>query len=203
MQNRYSEAPPKRKYLKNIANLWSFLQRYPVMRLNQFFLWMFLLGSVSAKAQDLRFTQWHASEAFVNPAFAGAYNTSRVMLNFRDQWPDMPQTFLSYRAAFDGYFDAIRSGVGAYLWQDNQGNDALEATHLGVQYMYQARILNDWALNLGMQVDYAQFRLNWNQLQFFDQIDLLYGFNDAVGNPNPTTEPTPTLLTDSYVDVGL
>jgi len=151
-------------------------------------------------AQDLRYSQWHASETTVNPAFAGAAVQPRIILNFRDQWPSMPQAYVSYRAAFDGYIDAIRSGIGVYIDQDNQGDGALQSTHFGLQYMYQARLGYNWALNFGMQIAYAQYKLNWQELQFLDQISVLYGFNDLAGNPNPTAEPVPSALTTGFVD---
>ncbi len=163
---------------------------------------MFLINFKFSSAQDLRFSQWHASETFVNPAFAGSYSQPRIILNFRDQWPDMPQTYISYRASYDGYLNAIRSGIGAYVCQDNQGDGALQTSAIGFQYMYQARLSENWALNFGIDMGFKQMRVNWTNLQFLDQIDLLYGFNDVLGNSNPTSEPTPESLSTSYFDIG-
>lgn len=155
-----------------------------------------------ARAQDLRYSQWHASQTSVNPAFAGAYGDLRVSLNFRDQWPDMPQSYISYRAAGDGYLEAIRSGLGVSIDQDVQGDGLLRSTQLGMCYMYQARLSHHWALNLGASLDYTQFRINWQDVQFYDQISLLTGFNDASGNPNPTGEMVPAGEFD-FMDVGI
>lgn len=178
----------------------SFSGNKNITRLTPVFLFLFSLVNLSA--QDLRYSQWHAAETTINPAFAGAYAQPRVILNFRDQWPNMPQTYVSYRAAFDGYLDAIRSGIGVYVDQDNQAEGVLQSTHIGLQYMYQARLGYNWALNFGMQVAYAQYRLNWQDLQFLDQIDLQYGFNDIAGNPNPSAEIAPGGLTTAFVDIG-
>lgn len=196
----FLKAPLKRKYPKNIANFLSFLTPKQNHLKNSFITGILLWTTLSAGAQDLHFSQWHASDNYLNPAFTGAYYQPRVVLNFRDQWPDLPQTYLSYRAAFDGYLDAIHSGVGAYIWQDDQGEGILKGTHMGAQYMYQARFSGNWALNMGTQFEYAQYRLNWNDLKFYDQIDLLFGFNDALGNPNATGEAVPPSLTTGYGD---
>lgn len=153
-------------------------------------------------SQDLRFSQWHASETFLNPAFAGAAGRPRVYLNFRDQWPDMPQTYVSYRAAFDMYLPSLHSGLGIFSSEDAQGNNVLTTTTAGIQYMYQARFNNTWALNTGLQFSYTQIQLNWYHLQFYDQINLLYGFNDAMGIPNSTSEIPPPDLSKGYFDMG-
>lgn len=163
-------------------------------------LWFTVLPQ--ALAQDLRYSQWHASQTTVNPAFAGAYGDARAVLNFRDQWPNMPQSYVSYRAAADGYVEAIRSGLGVSVDQDVQGDGLLRSTQVGMQYMYQARLSYDWALNIGASLDYTQFRINWQDVQFYDQISLLTGFNDAFGNPNPTGEAVPAGEFD-YMDVGM
>ncbi len=189
----------KRKYLKNIANFLTYLAGRR-LSLSNLISGILFASSFTASAQDLHFSQWHATESFINPAFAGAYYRPRVVLNFRDQWPTMPQTYLSYRASFDGYIDAIHSGVGAYVWEDDQGDGVIKSTHIGAQYMFQARFTEAWALNIGTQFEYAQFKLNWNDLQFYDQIDQLYGFNDVFGNPNPTGEAAPPTLTADYTD---
>ena len=63
------------------------------------------------QAQDLRFTQWHASDMVLNPAFAGAGAGGRFTANFRSQWPDMPQTYLSYRICYDQPISDVNSGL--------------------------------------------------------------------------------------------
>ena len=194
--------PLKRKYHKNIAIIPSFSVNTVYERLTIFFFLLFILNFSGLQAQDLRYGHWHASETMFNPAFTGSSGQPRVILNFRDQWPDMPQSYVSYRAAFDAYAEPIRSGVGLFINQDNQGDGVLQSTEIGAQYMYQARIAYSWALNFGMQFSYNQIRLNWQDLQFFDQINLLYGFNDVFGNPNPTAELTPGSLTQGYTDLG-
>jgi len=163
---------------------------------------LLFLSANHAGAQDLRFTQVHASETWLNPAFAGSYRDARLILNFRDQWPNMPQTYISYRAGFEDYIEKMRSGFGVSVFQDNQGDQTLKTTMVGLQYMYQAKFSDVLALNFGLELNYVQTRINWSNLQFYDQINMLYGFNDVFGNPNPTGEIVPGSLSDTHVDVG-
>lgn len=193
--------PLKRKYHKNIAIIPSFSGIVNLRVLTTCFLVLFT-SAHQLFAQDLKYGHWHAAETNYNPAFAGSSGQPRMILNFRDQWPVMPQSYVSYRAAFDGYVEPIRSGIGVYINQDNQGDGVLQSTDFGLQYMYQARLGYSWALNFGLQGSYQQYRLNWLDLQFLDQINLLYGFNDIFGNPNPSSEPVPDRLTTGFTDLG-
>ncbi|MBP9879369.1 MAG: PorP/SprF family type IX secretion system membrane protein [Chitinophagales bacterium] len=194
--------PLKRKYHKNIAIIPSFSGLIPIWLITTCLTILFSIKSQQVQAQDLKYGHWHAAETNYNPAFAGSSGQPRIILNFRDQWPVMPQAYVSYRAAFDAYIEPIRSGLGVYVNQDNQGDGVLQSTDIGMQYMYQARLGYSWALNFGMQFSYQQYRLNWLDLQFLDQINVLYGFNDIFGNPNPTGEPFPGSLTTDFVDLG-
>lgn len=157
----------------------------------------------AAQAQDLRYTQYHASDIYLNPAFAGSGSTPAITLNFRDQWPDMPQSFISYRVALSHPVDVLRSGIGVYVQQDNQGNGVLKSFKMGGQYMYQVRYSKKLAMNFGVDAGLVQQQLSWNDLQFYDQINYLTGFSDASGLPNPTNEPVPPSLNHSYFDMGL
>lgn len=126
-----------------------------------------------------------------------------ITLNFRDQWPDMPQTYLSYRIALSQPVNVLNSGVGAYVIQDNQANGILRTFRMGGQYMYQVRFSKKVAMNYGLDASLVQRSLAWEQLQFYDQINFLYGFSDAAGVPNPTQEPAPASTNKSYFDIGL
>lgn len=191
----------ERKYQKNIATSRSFKGQYSLLCITGLLLISFL-SAQKLSAQDLRYSQWHAAQTTVNPAFAGAFGRPRIILNFRDQWPMMPQSYVSYRAAMDAYVPKIRSGLGVTIDQDNQGDNLLQSTRFDMQYMYQARLGAEWALNFGLSLDYRQYRINWQDIQFYDQISLLTGFNDVSGNPNPTAEPAPGKNQVGFVDLG-
>jgi type IX secretion system PorP/SprF family membrane protein len=151
-------------------------------------------------AQDLRFTQFHASDTWVNPAFAGIKGQPRLEVNFRDQWPSIPQTYVSYRIAFDATLSEINSGVGLFITKDDEGQNVLKTMQMGVQYNYQLQLAKNLALNAGMQATYIQKSVDWNELQFYDQIDPIYGFTDASGNPNPTSQIQPANTKLTFTD---
>lgn len=152
------------------------------------------------EAQDLRFTQFHASDTWVNPAFSGIKGQARLEANFRDQWPSIPQTYVSYRIAFDALLYEVNSGVGLFISKDDEGQNVLNTLQMGVQYSYQLQLAKNLALSTGIQAAYVQKSVDWGALQFYDQIDPIYGFTDVAGNPNPTAQLPPADTKLTYPD---
>ncbi|MFT4523977.1 MAG: hypothetical protein ACI85F_000118, partial [Bacteroidia bacterium] len=72
--------------------------------LKQYFIALFTLvvvvGSVEESlAQDPQFTQFYANPLYLNPAFAGSKRCPRVVMNYRNQWPAISGTFVTYSAS--------------------------------------------------------------------------------------------------------
>ncbi|MBK6732234.1 MAG: PorP/SprF family type IX secretion system membrane protein [Bacteroidetes bacterium] len=198
-KDRIVKAFSKRRHVIHIA----FLYNKASARWIYLFFFYALITIHGVNAQDLRFTQYHASDTYLNPAFAGSAGDPGITINFRDQWPDMPQTYISYRVALSQPINVLSSGVGVYVIQDNQGNGVLKNFRMGGQYMYQLRFSKKLAMNFGVDASLVQRQLSWNDLQFYDQINFLTGFSDASGLPNPTNEPVPASLNKNFFDMGL
>jgi len=63
---------------------------------------LFSLGiSENLFAQDPEFTQFYANPLYLNPAFAGTARCPRVNLNYRNQWPAISGTYVTYSASYD------------------------------------------------------------------------------------------------------
>ncbi|MDP6908597.1 MAG: type IX secretion system membrane protein PorP/SprF, partial [Flavobacteriales bacterium] len=65
-----------------------------------------------AFAQDPQFTQFYANPLYLNPAFAGSKRCPRVIMNYRNQWPAISGTFVTYSASFDMDINALHGGLG-------------------------------------------------------------------------------------------
>ena len=63
------------------------------------------VASLQANAQDPAFSQFYANPLYLNPAFAGSDICPRMSLNFRDQWPGIGKTYVTYSASYDQYVD--------------------------------------------------------------------------------------------------
>ncbi|CCH52994.1 hypothetical protein BN8_02045 [Fibrisoma limi BUZ 3] len=82
--------------------------------------------SVTSHAQDPQFSQFYANPIYHNPAFAGGAGASRLILNYRNQWPALGANYQTVAASFDTYIapDRGRIGIGwgGQAIHDRQGN---------------------------------------------------------------------------------
>ncbi len=153
----------------------------------------FLLVSGVAMAQDPEFTQFYANPLYLNPAFAGSAHCPRVNLNYRNQWPALTGTFVTYSASYDQHFDGISGGLGLLVLNDKAGEGTLTTTNMSLIYAYQLNVTREFSIRMGMQGTYAQKKVDWDKLTFGDMIDPRYGFI------YPTTEIRPE-TTKSFWD---
>ena len=159
-----------------------------------FFAIFLFLGEKQGFAQDPEFSQFYANPLYLNPAFAGANICPRIILNYRNQWPSISGTFVTYDASFDQHIDKIGGGVGIMFLGDRQGEGVINTYNISAIYSYRLELSRKWALKAGLQATYAQKSLDWDKLTFGDQIHPKYGF---VFN---TAEQKPGSLTKGYVD---
>ncbi len=159
-----------------------------------FFAIFLLLGEKQVFAQDPEFSQFYANPLYLNPAFAGASVCPRIILNYRNQWPSISGTFVTYDASFDQHIDKIAGGVGVMFMGDRQGEGVINTYNLSAMYSYRLDLSRKWALKAALQATYAQKSLDWDKLSFGDQIHPRYGF---VFN---SSETKPGSLTKGYAD---
>lgn len=130
----------------------------------------------NAMAQDPQFTQFYANPTYLNPAFAGTARCPRISLNYRNQWPNLSGTYVTYAASYDQHIDAISGGIGINVMQDDQARGTLKTTAVNVMYSYLLPITREFSLKLGLQAGYFQKALDRNKLNFGDMIDYRRGF---------------------------
>lgn len=130
----------------------------------------------SAKAQDPQFTQFYANPLYLNPAFTGSSKCPRVVMNYRNQWPALSGTFVTYAASYDQYVGALSGGLGLQLLHDQAGEGTIKLTSASGFYAYQTALSRGFSLRAGAQVTYFQRSLDWSKLTFGDMIDERKGF---------------------------
>ena len=91
-------------------------------------------------------------------------------MNFRDQWPKLPSTYLTYAVSFDHYFEKYRSGVGLFFLRDNAGKGLLNTTNIGLQYSFDFNLNRIWRVRPGLQFYYRFRNVDFDKLLFSDQI---------------------------------
>jgi type IX secretion system PorP/SprF family membrane protein len=141
----------------------------------------FLL-SFDAKAQDPEFTQFYATPVYTNPALAGTgscFGGGRIVLNYRNQWPSLPGTFVTTAASYDQHFDAVGGGIGVLVMDDRAGEGRLKSTNASLVYSYKLAVNRKFEMRFGIQGEFGQRSIDWQRLRFEDQIDPQAGFVNA------------------------
>ncbi len=148
------------------------------------------------KAQDPEFSQFYANPLYLNPALAGANICPRAVLNYRNQWPGFAKSFVTYNASYDQYINKIYGGVGVLVNVDNAGSGILKTTSASLMYAFSLRAAENLYINMAIEGSFYQKSLNWNLLQFGDQIDPQQGFI------LPTAETPPDNTSVIFPDFG-
>ncbi len=137
------------------------------------YLWFLLFFiSISASGQAPQFSQFYAAPLTLAPSFAGSTNGSRIVMNYRNQWPQIPGAFVTYAFSFDHYFHNYRSGVGLLLMRDQAGSGRLANTRGGLVYSYNFKIDHNWTIRPGLQFVYEDRTIDPSRLIFGDQLRL-------------------------------
>ena len=133
------------------------------------------------QAQDPEFTQFYANPIYLNPAFAGTHICPRVNMNYRNQWPGISGTFVTYSASFDQHSESLHGGLGLLVVNDQAAN-SLKSTRVSGMYSYQIKVTRKFSVRMGMEATFWQKTLDWNKLTFGDMIDPRRGFVYQTGD---------------------
>ena len=143
--------------------------------------------SINCFAQDPQFTQFYANPLYLNPAFAGSDHCGRLCLNYRNEWPALQGTFVTYSASYDQHVDAIGGGLGVLVMQDQAGDGTISTTSLSGIYSYQLTLNREWSVMVGFQGTYMQKKIDWSKLTFGDEISPQFGFIYPTNEVQPNT----------------
>jgi type IX secretion system PorP/SprF family membrane protein len=144
-----------------------------------------ILFNNEVKAQDPEFSQFYANPLYLNPALAGANICPRAVLNYRNQWPGLAKSFVTYNASYDQYINKIFGGVGVLVNVDNAGGGILKTTMASLMYAFSLRAAENLYINMAVEGSFYQKSLNWELLKFGDQIDPQQGFILPTGETPP------------------
>ncbi|MFT5512559.1 MAG: type IX secretion system PorP/SprF family membrane protein [Bacteroidia bacterium] len=157
---------------------------------------LFGFGRDTASAQDPEFTQFYATPIYTNPAMAGTGQCQRgggggrAVINYRNQWPSLPGTFVTTAFSYDQHFDKINGGLGLLAVRDVAGEGLLTTTQLSAIYSYQLIVSRKVFMRFGLEGQVMQRGLDWSKLRWEDQIDATRGFVNATSEPIPPAKIT-------------
>jgi len=131
---------------------------------------LFYFIAKNGYAQDSQFSQFYASPLYLAPSFSGSTDGDRINVNYRNQWPDISKSFQTYSVGYDHYFPHLKSGFGLLLFREQAGASVLATTNVGITYAYKFRFRNGWRISPGIGFYYTQRNLNFNSLEFYDEL---------------------------------
>ncbi len=154
------------------------------------FLWTL---SVTGVAQRIQFSQFYASPMILAPSYTGSVRASRLVLNYRNQWPVINE-FVTFAASYDQHFPKMKSGLGVVVMRDQAGTGNLARTDLGFSYSWYTEFTKNWFFRPGIMFKYSNRSVDFYKLTFGDQIN-------PDGTTNPISSETPPLTERGYLDV--
>jgi len=157
-------------------------------------------------AQDPSFSQFFASPLTLNPALTGKFNGDlRVAGNYRNQWPDVNQAYITSTVSVDlpicqsllGEDD--RWGIGIMAMTDKTANGILTSNYVAFSTAYHKAVDEEGMhqISVGFQGTYANRILDGPRLHFLDGLQI-----DGTWLPSPTEPVNLEVVTASYFDMN-
>lgn len=139
-------------------------------RIGMLLVWIWCIGSV--QGQDFHFSQFYAAPLYLNPAFTGSTEMTRMGINYRKQWPGLEFDFNGYSAFIDHYSFDLRSGFGLAVNSFNEQHMKLSSTEVSFLYSYNLMLSDSWNLRMGSQTSFVMKNGLFGNALFGDQIDV-------------------------------
>jgi type IX secretion system PorP/SprF family membrane protein len=135
-----------------------------------------LLSCLSvANGQDPVFSHFFANSLLLNPSMAGVEGPSRIFMGYRNQWPNIGTSYVTYHAAYDRYVEKLHGGIGMRVMNDRQADGAFNAFNLDAMYAYQFQVSRWLHMSGAIQATFGQRSFNPMNLVFGDMINPVNG----------------------------
>ena len=124
------------------------------------------------QAQDMQFSQFYAAPIYLNPAFTGSTEWTRVGVNYRNQWPGLDRSFNTFSAYFDHFIAHRNSGVGVIANGVRNSFSQVQNMEIGLTYAYRIKLGEESFLHSGVQVSFVHRNVNVESIILGTQIDI-------------------------------
>jgi type IX secretion system PorP/SprF family membrane protein len=189
-----------------------FTQRIRQTTSSAFYLTLVLAATLSfigpaANAQDPGFSQFFASPLTLNPALTGKFNgVLRVAGNYRNQWPDINNAFITSTVSVDAPILANKLpendvwGIGALAITDKTASGILNDNYFSISTAYHKSLDENGyhQIGVGFQGTYASQSLDGTRLTFEDGLQL-----DGTWLRSPSEAINSEFVSVHYFDAGL
>jgi len=142
-------------------------------------LFVFIIVSFNANAQDIHFSKFLSAPLILNPANTTNYHGNWSFIsNYRKQGINSDDPYITATAAVDFpvYFKNERAGFGLIWINDNSALNTLKVNKIYLSSAYFIKISQKSYLHLGLQAGYVLKKLDYSDLTFPDQFDISNGY---------------------------
>jgi type IX secretion system PorP/SprF family membrane protein len=133
-------------------------------------LFLFFFASKLA-AQDPQFSQFYSNPLYLNPAFAGTSIQTRFVSNYRNQWPNSGNTYVTYNLSYDKYVKSVNGGIGFNLFYDRELNGVVNTINSSFFYAYHVKANDRLFFTGALQAGFIFKQFNTSDLIFPGMID--------------------------------
>ncbi len=127
-------------------------------------------------AQDPHFSQFYANPLYLNPALTGIVKAPHFVINYRNQWPQINNAYITYNASYDQYAKKLHGGIGGEILYDKAAGGLLSTGLVSGTYAYHLKVNRKITVNAGFKATYVEKSMDWNNAVWGDQIDNTNGF---------------------------
>jgi type IX secretion system PorP/SprF family membrane protein len=137
---------------------------------------LLFLAPYFALTQDFHFSGFTPGYTFANPSYAAVAASPEVGVTYRNQWPGMPVTFVTYGISLILPIDKMNSGAGINVLNDVQGGGTITRTYASATYGYGIEMGKDWKVSAGIGASWVFKKLDTEGLVF--RSDILNGLGE-------------------------
>lgn len=106
------------------------------------------------QAQDYHFSQFYAVPLHLSPSFAGSYLGTRLISNYRVQWPEVKNAYNTFAVSVDHNFVDWKSGLGLLILRDVKGDLKISTNSFAIVYSYDIWITRNLHFRPGLNFSY-------------------------------------------------
>jgi len=141
--------------------------------------------------QDYHFSGFMQNMIYVNPAYTALPSSAELGITYRNQWPGIPATFVTYGASFLTPVKMLNSGIGVALTNDMQASGVINRTSASLLYGYLIEINREWQVGAGISASWVIKKFNADGLVFGSDLlnELGYSYGSVIFDNYSTNYP--------------
>jgi type IX secretion system PorP/SprF family membrane protein len=148
-------------------------------------------------AQDPQFSQTSLGNINLNPALAGNDSCARLGVNYRNQWPNISNNYVTMSANFYQYIPKLNAYAGINYMNDKQADGILTSNNFSIFYSQNINI-KKVLVRPSIEFCFGTKTVDWRRIPFDSNL------NEQLGmDPIWLLGLVPTKMTKQYLDFNI